>query len=819
MVRQVHCYAVEKNFPVPLSLVMLTDLKIASRRIAASPAFTLAVLLTLALTIALSTTVFSVLDAMFFRPLPYSQPERIVEVKTMSRQGYPQTASYPDYLDWRDGARQFSALAAYWPWSDSNLDTGSNAAAVHSVSTSDNFFDVFAVSAQLGRTFRRGDDKAVVLSDEVWRSVFHSDPDVISRLIRIDGKPMTVVGVMPRGFRFPINRTNAVYFPLQMTTQRPNRDSDWLRTVGRLRPGVTIAAAQQGFNRLLHDLGKIYPKSEGRIATLVDLPASVGDGNSDALRLLFYAVLTILAIGCVNLSGMFLARAIRFQREMAVRSALGAGRLELIRQILAENLLLGVAGALLGAAIAYSLLQTVALLLAAALPRGAEVELNVPVLCLSLVCAVGCSLLAGLLPALGLSKAAENLALRSGTRTGQQRSDIRLRGGFVMVQVALALTLLFTAGMVFRMLNNLRNQPMGFDASHILTADIELSAGNYTNKDIWADFAHPLLERVQALPGVRAAGLIQMLPIQSYGWNEEVHMAGEPPNPPNEERMSEIRYVTPGYYRVFGLHLLKGRLFDDAQDNLRAERVQVVNQRFVDRFIPKGRDPVGMYMDEGKARVRIVGVTSDVQQSITDGRLAEMDWPVSQLPLNIARDILVSVHLVVRTDGSPKEIIPALRQIYHQLDPQLPFRTPETMEDIITESLNFQRLENWMFGSFAALAFLLAIVGLYGVISHEVQASTRDIGVRIAIGARSGNIFRLVYRRVGLLLAAGVLSGSLATWAARRLIASVVSLPGSEDLGIFTAVLAGFVAVATAAAFVPARAAAKVNPVEALRAD
>jgi predicted permease len=400
-----------------------------------------------------------------------------------------------------------------------------------------------------------------------------------------------------------------------------------------------------------------------------------------------------------------------------------------------------------------------------------------------------------------------------------QRGHARLRSSFVVVQVGLALTLLFTAAILLKTLSGLINEPMGFDAAHILTAEIDLSAGNYASKSMWADFYRPLLDRIQALPGVRAAGIISLLPIQNSGWNESVHMAGQPPNPPNEARLSEIRFVSAGYYRVFGLHLLDGHLLDDAV-RPSSERTQVVNQRFVDLYIPKGRDPVGMYMDEGDDKVRIVGVVSNVRHQIYDAPYAEMDWPIAQVPPEFLRmSFLSTMHLVVRTDSSPTAIIPALRNIYHQLDPSLPFRTPETMTQIIAESLNFERLENWLFGSFAGLAFLLAVVGLYGVISHEVQTSTRDIGVRIAVGARMRNIFGLVYWRVGVMLVTGLAAGSFATWAARKVIGSVVALHLEQDGWVFCAVLAGFGLIAAAAAFLPARTATKVDPVQALRTD
>ncbi len=799
---------------------MQADFKVALRRIAAFPGFAFAVLVTLALTIALSTTVFSVLDAMFFRPLPYADPQRIVELAPYSQQGFLEPASYPEYLDWRRDNPCFSALAAYAPFGDNNLDTGRSAVSVHSVATSDNFFAVFGIKPLLGRTFDPGERNGVVLSEEIWRSVFSADPRVVGTMVRINGTPMTIVGVMPRGFRFPISRTDAIYFPLHMPKNvEANRGSNWLRTVARLKPGWTIANAQQAFNRVLRQLASVHPESAGRRATLADLPSTVGQEDKDALRLLFYAVLSILAIGCVNLSGMLLARAIRFQREMAVRAALGASRFDLVQQILMENLVFGLAGAGLGVVLAYALLQAIRVLLVSALPRGAEVHLSMAVLCAALACSIGCSLLAGLAPALGLSGSNANLALRSGGRTGIHRRQVRLRSSFVMLQVTLALTLLFTAGLVFRTLSGLLHEPMGFDPAHILNAEVDLSSANYANKDMWTDFYVPLLQRVRNVAGVRAAGLISVLPIQGWGNDEAVHMVGEPPAAPNENRLAEDRMVSDGYYKVFGIQTLRGELLDDQRHTPNSPRVQVVNQRFADRFIPKGRNPIGMYMDEGDTKVRIIGVTSNVRHSISDPPLAEMDWPMSQIPYSLRNQLINSMHLVIRTDGSPLGIIPSLRLIFHQLDPSLPFRAPATMQQIIEDSLRFERLENWLFGSFAALAFLLAVVGLYGVIHHEVQTSTRAIGIRIAVGARWTHIAGLVYKRVMRMLAVGALGAAFASWAARTLMISIAPVHENQDVCVFVAVLLAFVAVAAAAALVPARTAAKVDPVTALRAE
>jgi predicted permease len=387
-----------------------------------------------------------------------------------------------------------------------------------------------------------------------------------------------------------------------------------------------------------------------------------------------------------------------------------------------------------------------------------------------------------------------------------------------MTQVALALVLLITAGLVFRTLLELQHKDFGFDPDHILTAQIDLSPGSYEHRDVLADFYQPTLERVQTIPGVKSAGLIQLVPVQNWGWNSDVHIAGQPPNPPHEERLAEIRMVTPGYYAVFGDQLVRGRLLDARLDTPNAQRVTVVNEAFVKRFIPPGQDPIGKVIDSDE-KVVIVGVVRNIRQSIYDPPLAEMDWPVSQIPPEMRLLVVPSMHLVVRTAGEPESITGDLRRIFHQIDPGVPFRTPESMNHVIAEALTLQRLENWLFGTFAGLAVLLALIGLYGLISHEVELSTREIGVRMALGATRSRIFGMVYSRVGFMLACGLAAGLFATWALRTAIRAVLILNWQHDAAAVAGLVALFAAAATVSAFLPARRAATIAPMESLRSE
>lgn len=802
----------------------LDDLRYALRIALKSPRFTIAVIATLALAVALSTTVFSVLDAVFIRQLPYNQPNRIVSLTTYSPQNYTQPASYPEYLDWRRAAKSFSALAAYNNYGSVNFENGGTAIALSAVSTSDNFFDVFGVRAALGRTFTAGEELpgrnlVVVLSDEVWHSLFGARPDALGAKVKLDGISYTVIGVMPPGFRFPISENNAIYRPLNMTPmQRNGRGNHWLPTVARLRPGFSLQAAQQEFNRVLQQLGRLYPDTKGRRAKLIDLPSFTVGNASAALRLLLCAVFALLAIGCVNIAGLLFAKGARMEGEVAVRSALGADRARLMRQFILETVLYAMVGGIAGIALAFGLLRATSLLLAAALQRGSEIHVNVSVLFFSLFVAIATSILAGLVPALRLSAVRSDAALRSGGRAGTGRGQHRLRAGFVIAQVALALVLLVTADLVFRMLSGLQHADFGFSPEHILTAEIDLSPGSYEHRGAIANFYNPMLERVQTIPGVKSAGLIQIVPIQNWGWNSDTHIAGYPPNPPNEERLAELRFVTPGYYSTFGDRLVRGRLPDPSVDTPNSQRIAVVNETFVKRFIHPGEDPVGKVIDSDD-KVTIVGVVRDLRQSIYDPPLAEEDWPVSQIPRDVELMVVGSMHLVLRTVSRPESVVPDLRTIFHQLDPTLPFRAPESMNHVIAQALIFERLENWLFVAFAGLAVLLSLVGLYGLISHEVEASTRDIGVRMAVGATRARIFGMVYGRVGWMLGIGLAAGLVATWALRTMIRAVVTLKWEHDAAIISGVVGLFAAIALLSAFIPAHRAASVEPMESLRGE
>ena len=809
---------------------ILHNLRYAIRQLRRAPGFAFTVVLTLALSVGAATAVFCVIDAVILRPLPYAHPEKIVAVEATSRSGYTQPASWPSYNDERMQTKAFAAFAGYVDFMKVTVETPtSGPVLLDSVRGTDNFFDVFAVRPLLGRTFLPGDElegknDIAVLGYDLWQSYFGGDRGVLNRAVKIDGHNYTIVGVMPAGFRFPLYKRNAIYTPMHLNQSwMSGRGNHWLRTVARLKDGVAIEQAQADLAHVFSDLGKAYITDQGRTVHLTPLTQSVTASTRGPLWTLLAAVLAVLAIGCVNVAGLFLARGVNREREMAMRSAVGAGRARLVRQVLTEAMLLATLGAAGGAILAWSMLDLMRAFLIHALARGADIQLNWLVLGAAIILAVAASLAASLYPALRMATVDPNRALKAGGSAGTGRGQHRLRSAFVVTQIALTLVLLVVSGMLMRMVTRYRHADLGFDPARILTADINLSPGRYQGRDPLVDFYQPLFSRVLQIPSVHAVGVISTLPIQAWGSNSDIHIAGQPPYPPNQEMLAEGRFVSTGYFDVFGIPLRNGRMLSPSLDRPgNPSSAVVVNERFVRKFIPSGLNAVGQRIDDADKEenwTRIVGVTGNVRQNIYEPPLAERDWLIDAIPVKDRAMVLSGMSLVMRVDGDPALIVPALRSALRETDPTVPFKTAYTMTEVISETLIFDRMESWLFGIFAALALALAMVGLYGLVSHEVEQSTRDIGVRMALGATRNRILSLVMSRVAWMLAAGTVAGLVLTVFARKLIGMVIYFDAQKEAGSFLLLALLLVAAGLVAALIPAARAASIEPMKALRSE
>jgi predicted permease len=526
-------------------------------------------------------------------------------------------------------------------------------------------------------------------------------------------------------------------------------------------------------------------------------------------------------IGSVNVAGLLLARGVKREREMAMRVAVGAGRARLIRQVLTEGIVLALLGAAGGVLLASLMLNLMRVFLVKALARGSDIHMDWTVLAAAIVLAVLACLAASLYPALSLSGIDPNRALKAGGSAGTQRGQHRLRSGFVVTQVALTLMLLLVAGMLIRVVTRYRHTDLGFDPAHILTVKLNLTRPRYRDRDMLTAFYKPLEERVSHLPGVRAAGFINILPIENWGSNSDMHIAGQPPNAPNQIVLAEGRIVSGGYFDVMGIPLHRGRTLSPALDTPHIAPTIVVNDAFVHEFIPPGLDPTMQRIDSDSEKpeewAQIVGVTGNIRQDIYEPPLAERDWLMDEIASNDRADTFASMTLLVRAAGDPRQVISAVRSAVHDLDPTVPFDEPRTMTEVVSETLVFERMESWLFGIFAGLALALAIVGLYGLVSHEVEQATRDIGVRMALGATRDRILAMVLRRVVWMLAAGTVAGLVLTVFARKLIGMVIYFEAQKEAGGFLLLALLLVATGLLAALIPAARAASIEPMQALR--
>jgi len=815
------------------------DLRFALRQLRNSPGFAITSILTLSLGIGASAAIFNVIDAVLLRPLPYADQERLVYPVMIARTGDTLPSSYLSYLDERAQQRTFDALAGYSMFGRVNLEGSSGPAALSAVKSTDNFFDVFGVKPLLGRTYLPGEDQpgrdnVTVLSYEVWQNNFAGRTDVVGKDVQLDGSPYSVIGVMPAGFRYPLEARDAVYTPLHMNPSwAKSRGMHWMRTVGRLKQGVTKEQARTDLNRVMTDLARAYPEHESghTVASLLSLDVASNSLDrfgkrtlAGPLGTLAMAVLALLAIACVNVAGLLMARGIKREREMALRSAVGASRARLMRQLVNESLVLCFAGLLGGVLVGWAVLKAMKVFLVQAMSRGADIHLNLSVVAVAAALSLLASLLASLSPAIRLSGTDPNRALRAGSAgAGTGRSQHRLRSTFVITQVALSLVLLVVSGLLLKNLQGLLHTNLGIDPGRILTTRIELSKGHYAGRDPITAFYNPLLARIAQLPGVQGVGVIDVLPVQGWGDGYAIHITGQPPYPPNLDMSAETRFVSEGYFSAMGLQLTRGRLLSPSLDKAEnSAGTMVVNQAFQHKFFPTGADPVGAHIDDApkpELTSRIVGVAINIRQALREPQMAEMDWLMDEIDPKDRLQNLNSMALIVRSNGDLSALVPALRNAVHEIDPTVPFKTPETMNDVVSDSLMLDRLEGWLFGTFAAVALLLAVIGIFGLVNYEVELRTREIGIRMALGSTRVQVTRLLLGKVALLMLSGLAIGWMLTLALRKVLSTVVEMHAGKDFLLLTSMTVGLALVGILASLIPAHRAASVEPVQALRTE
>ncbi|HUV97780.1 MAG TPA: ABC transporter permease [Acidobacteriaceae bacterium] len=810
---------------------LINDVRFALRQLRKSPGFTVTAILTLALGIGATAAMFSVLDAVLLHPLPYNGVDRIVQIRMKAAANYQQPASWQEYKDIRRLATSFSVVAGVGYGGGVTLTQGKDAIYLHAVQGTDNFFQLYGVRPLLGRTYLPGEDQTgkndvAVLSYSVWQQYFGGRNNVIGEAIHLDGLPYTVIGVMPAGFRVRFDTPDVIYTPLQLSPdQIKSRGSFWLPAWGRLKPGVTVAQATADVNHVLSELGKQFPDNDkgktAQVVPIVDVVHTNQTGHNDRPELwtLLAAVFAVLLIACTNVADLLLARGILRERELAVRAALGAGRRRIVIQMLTENVLLGIGGGIGGVILGEVLLIAMQQFLEKAFALGGNAHMNLPVLAATFVVSLLASVAAGLVPAWRAAHIDPNHALKSGANTGTTRHQHQLRAGFVVVQVALSLMLLVCSGLLLLGLREMLQTHVGFNPKNLLTLEVDIPSGDYKSTGFVQGLVQPLETRVQQIPGVTAVGSNDLLPILQNGSNSDIALVGKPEDPIDKQRLTEMRFVSPGYFAAMQLPILKGRDFT-AQDAAKTQQVAIVNEAWVKEFLNTNEDPLAQAFkgDPGDGNTAIVGVARSGRQDLFEPANAEADFPLTQMPQSWLA-FIPQFYLFVRTPVPPTSIVPQLRSALHQVAPNVAFRTPETMEQVLSDALVTNRMLSWLFGLFAAIAALLTAIGIYGLLSQEVASRTRDIGVRMALGATRVGVAQLVLSCVGVLLIVGIGAGLTGVFLIRRVLIAVLTVQFHQDLWAIVAIAMGLCAIGLLSAVIPARRAASIDPMQALRSE
>ena len=805
---------------------LVRDVRFAARTLRRSPALTAIAVACVALGVCVTTTIFSAVHGILIRPLPYERADELVAVyaQNPAREIRGSNVSYPDYVSWRDANRSFSALAL-WTWSSQAFSgDGGEAERVEGASITTNLLPILGVRPMLGRPFLReeeedGKDHVVLLGYGLWRRRFGGDRSVLGRIIVVNGRPHTVVGVMPPRFNFPERGEVWVPFgaPKWATEERMARQ--YAGALGRLRPGVTLQQARADLDRVSAELQRMYPKENvGWSAQLVPLRDDLVGDLRRALLVFAGAVGLVLLIACANVANLMLARGATRQREIAIRVAVGAGRGRLVRQVLTESLVLAAVGGALGAALSYFGVRLLRLAFPENLPFYISIELDRTALAFAVLATTLAGVLFGIAPAIRATHVDLTSSLKEGGRgsgVGARRS--RMRATLVVAEVALSVVLMIGAMLLIRSYRALEGTNLGFDEHGIVSLRISLPNVKYDNPARVSAFYDRLLEGIRALPGVESVGAAQGTPFSGWNVHWTLTVEGQPPAGPGQELHAHGQNVTPDYLRTIGVPILRGRgLAPTDRDTLAP--VGVVNEIFVKRMFG-GADPIGKRVKLGSPEstapwVTIVGVMRDYRHY----RLPqEMDAAIF-LPATI--DPPLTMSLAIRTRlPDPHDIVPAVRSAIRELDPAVPAFRIQTFDEVVSRSLWRQRLQGEVLGVFAALALVLASVGLYGVIAYAVTQRTRELGVRMALGATRRHVLALVLGQGARLTLIGVALGTVGALALTRVVASLLYGIKPTDPLTFLAVPTVLAAVAVLASYAPARRAMRVDPLVAMRSE
>jgi putative ABC transport system permease protein len=810
---------------------LLQDFRYGIRILMKNPGFSAVAVLTLALGIGANTAIFSVVNAVLLRPLPFREPGRLVAVWEGSpKQGYEENPpAAANFLDWRAQNRVFEQMAIFDSYFNRfNLTAGDRPEQVVGVAISANLFQVLGVSPLLGRAFlpeeeQPGRDQVVLLSYGLWQRRFGADPNLVGKAVALNARSCTVVGIMSPGCQFPggfggivgaYNKPADLWVPLALDANAwSQRSSHYLQVIARLKPGKGLEQARAEMNTLQHGIEQQYPNAfVGSHVKLIPLHTQMISGIRPALLVLLGAVAFVLLIACANVANLLLARARARHREMAIRAALGASRSRVIRQLLTESLPLAILGGVLGTLLA---LWGMEILVAASpgdIPRIKEVQIDDWVLGFTLLVSVLTGMIFGLAPALEASRPNLNESLREGGRSateGLHRN--RIQSLLVVGEVALALMLLAGAGLMIQSFLRLQQVDPGFRTGRLLTLDLTLPDAKYSKEQQQADFFRQLLARIQTLPGVQSVGAATALPLTGNRENYGIGIEGRPPEPLEKMPTAEYRAISPDYFGTLGIPLLKGRTFTE-RDRKDSPPVAVINESLARRYFAD-EEPLGkrLLIGHGRSQPQIVGVVGDVRHLGLDAEIQpEVYEPYLQVPWP-------SMTLAIRTSADPTSLAAAVRSEVLAIDTEQPLANVRTMDQILADSVAQPRFRTLLLGLFGAVALALAAVGIYGAISYSAAQRTHEIGIRMALGAQKRDVLKLVVRQGMLLTLTGVVIGLAGSFGLSRVLSSLLFGVTATDPATFVGVSSLLVGVALLASYLPARRATQVDPMVALR--
>jgi len=810
---------------LPLVADFLQDLRYSLRQLARNRGFAITAVLVLTLGIAACVGIFAFADAAPLQPLPYRQPDRLVDVNESGANFRYSPLSYPDFVDWKRLNHVFQSLDAWEPTGWLLLD-GHTAEPVRGARVTDGFFRTLGVTPILGRDFYPGEDlpsgpRTLILQYESWQRRFGGRSDVIGKVLSLGGVPYTIVGVLPKSFSFAPRGRGEFWTPFHAESECDLRRScHSLSGVARLRENVTLLQAQSEMQNIASRLEAQYPGSNrGQGASLQSLAESfVGDYKSILLTLLAGAALLLL-IACVNVSSLLLVRAESRRREMAVRGALGASRLRLVRQFLTEGLVLALVSSVLGFVAAQGFMHVLVQLIPQHMRNGMpyldHLGLSIHVVLFTGTIALAATVLFAATPLVRLPTQELHGALADGSRGAAGTLWRRLGANLVVVELAIAMVLLSGAGLLGKSLYRLLHVDLGFQPDHLATMEVDTPSESAATETGAPRLDRTLVDRLNATPGVVSAALTSVLPVSFNGNTDWLRFVGKPWHGEHNESLE--REITPNYFRTLGARLLSGRAFTD-DDDATHRRVAIINRALAEKYFP-GEDPIGRQVGNLDLAPDSLKTIVGVVDNFREGPLDKPIWPAIYYPIYQSSDS--GGEVVARTNGSPEAMLPTLSDSLRRLHLNLGILDPDSMQSHIEDSpaAYLHRSAAWMVGGFALLAALLGSIGLYGVIAYSVSQRTREIGVRIALGAQRGSIYALVMKEAGRVAAFGVAAGLVASVIALSLMSSLLFRVSAWDIPTLLAVSALLAVAALAASFLPARRAAAVDPVEALRAE